>query len=220
MRKITLLVFVLLFNLAIHPSFANDSKLEDCPEQGCSECQQIYPDMGKTEFHLKDGKLDGLQKIYHKNGALAQEINYKDGQIDGAMTLYYKDGSLWEKHIYKDDVLLDENNKPKNGPYQRFYQNGKLANEALYKDGLPQGEVENYYEDGTLKMAQDYTDRDHVSLKTFNENGKLKFEGVYFKGQYDGKVAVYSDKGQLQYEMSLKEGVPYGIRKIIWRTEF
>jgi antitoxin component YwqK of YwqJK toxin-antitoxin module len=200
---------IILNNLA----FSDNSKDKNCDQSNCTECPQIFPDSGETDYNYKNGKLDGVQKTYYKNGKLFVESTYKNGKADGLKKLYYKDGQLWETQIYKEDVLLGSNNQPRNGIYKRFYKNGQLAAEGLYKDGFPQGEFKNYYENGVIEAFYSFVNKDEYSLKTYTKNGHIKFQGGYLNGQYDGKNVFYFDNGNPQTEMTFINGIPSGNTK-------
>ena len=43
---------------------------------------------------MKNGKRDGLEKIYYENGKLKYELNYKNGEPYGNMKLYDETGNL------------------------------------------------------------------------------------------------------------------------------
>ena len=45
-----------------------------------------------AEWNYKDGKLDGISKIYFENGELEEELNYSEGRIDEVLKRYYENG--------------------------------------------------------------------------------------------------------------------------------
>jgi len=61
----------------------------------------------KLEANYKDGKYDGLFKIYYENGQLKEEGNFKDGELDGLLKVYYENGQLKEERNYKDGQRID-----------------------------------------------------------------------------------------------------------------
>jgi antitoxin component YwqK of YwqJK toxin-antitoxin module len=56
-----------------------------------------------SEFYVK-GKLDGVRKVYYKNGVLAEETSYKLGKKEGVYKKYAENGIVLEESIYKNDV--------------------------------------------------------------------------------------------------------------------
>lgn len=47
-----------------------------------------------AEWSYKDGRLDGISRIYYENGALEEELSYSDGKIDEIVKRYYENGHL------------------------------------------------------------------------------------------------------------------------------
>lgn len=56
------------------------------------------------EFY-KNGKLDGIRKVFYKDGTIAEETNYKLGIKEGASKRFSEKGQLIESHIYKNDLF-------------------------------------------------------------------------------------------------------------------
>ena len=63
-------------------SFSQELKTQNCDQKGCSDCHPLYPGIGKTEVSYKNGKLDGIQRLYYTDEKLWQEISYKNGKIE------------------------------------------------------------------------------------------------------------------------------------------
>ncbi|MGL4567916.1 MAG: WG repeat-containing protein [Fusobacteriaceae bacterium] len=59
----------------------------------------------KEEFSFKNGKPNGIFKVYYENGQLKEEGSYKDSKLNGSYKKYYENGHI----SYKDGVsfLLD-----------------------------------------------------------------------------------------------------------------
>lgn len=64
--------------------------------------------------NYKQGKLNGIKKVFYKDGSLAEVATYVNGKIDG----------LYKKYA-ENETILEEIN----------YKNGKLDGPALYYDG-------------------------------------------------------------------------------------
>ena len=56
----------------------------------------------KEEENYKDGKRDGLDISWYKNGQKNSEVTYKDGKKDGLETRWYENGEKKRKGTYKD----------------------------------------------------------------------------------------------------------------------
>ncbi|MDN3594775.1 toxin-antitoxin system YwqK family antitoxin [Zunongwangia endophytica] len=57
-----------------------------------------------TEFY-KDGKLDGLQTTYFKNGKIGEKTNYSNDIKDGSSQIYADNGQLLQDLNYKNGEL-------------------------------------------------------------------------------------------------------------------
>lgn len=53
-------------------------------------------------IHYKNGKKDGLEEIFYRNGHLHFRINYKGGQEDGLTEYFHTNGKLKSRATYKD----------------------------------------------------------------------------------------------------------------------
>ncbi len=92
---------------------------------------------------FKDGKLDGLRKVWYENGQLMQEGTFKNGKIEGTRSLWFDTGELKAEGTYKDGNL--------DGYKKQWYKNGQLKSETNYKQGKLNGVTKQYTEDGQLK---------------------------------------------------------------------
>jgi antitoxin component YwqK of YwqJK toxin-antitoxin module len=108
----------------------------------------------KVEYWLnyKDGKKDGLSRMWYKNGQLWYERNYKDGKEDGLRRGWYDSGKLRLKMNFKDGKGV--------GTYREWWEsNGKLKIEYKYSesgDGTLDGWYYEYYEDADVKIMGKY----------------------------------------------------------------
>jgi antitoxin component YwqK of YwqJK toxin-antitoxin module len=88
------------------------------------------PKIMTIENYLK-GKLNGLRKVFYKEGAIAEECNYKDGKKHGNYKKYLENGTIIEESIYK------------NGEYEglAIFRNtdNKIVSKGLFKNGKKSG---------------------------------------------------------------------------------
>jgi len=97
-----------------------------------------YP---KYRFTYKDGKREGLFKVYHENGQLKKKTTWKDGELDGIAEEYNEKGQKIRQGSYK--------NGKKHGGFVEGYDWDLMV--GYYKDGQREGQWESYSEDGRLK---------------------------------------------------------------------
>lgn len=47
-----------------------------------------------AEWSYKNGRLEGISRVYGENGLLEEELHYSDGKIDRILKKYYENGKL------------------------------------------------------------------------------------------------------------------------------
>ena len=122
---------------------------------------RIYYDNGKLseEHTYKEGKEDGSQKYYQREGYLSKELLKENGELVLYKT-YHSNGKLYSEMPYKDGK--------KNGKSVIYYPNGKITEEGTYKNNRKEGVWKYYNQAGRLTSEETY-DHDNV-VKTVNYN--------------------------------------------------
>ncbi|WP_291113573.1 toxin-antitoxin system YwqK family antitoxin [Flavobacterium sp. UBA6135] len=98
-----------------------------------------------TLENYKNGKLDGVRKVFYKSGELAEETNYKEGKREGSYKKYAENGIVMEELNYKNDLF--------HGPAIYKETDGTISITGQYKNGLSVGEWK-YYEKGKLVRTE------------------------------------------------------------------
>jgi hypothetical protein len=83
-----------------------------------------------------------------------------------ARTEYFENGKIKEKYNENADYTID------NGPYERFYETGKIAERGQYKNGKF-GKWVNFYENGDTLQTEIYEIGIVVIQKKFHPGNKL-----------------------------------------------
>ncbi|MBZ0167451.1 MAG: hypothetical protein K8I00_11650, partial [Candidatus Omnitrophica bacterium] len=160
---------------------------------------------GRQELSYKDGKPDGVTRIYDLNGVLMQERHYTAGKF------------LFDRYF-------DENGKPQQGEhiekfrhnngihYKRdyadgflrksitYFPNGNIDRELYFEDGRNHGDTKYYYESGQLKKKVSWVDGVAIgSMKTFFKGGQLRKEEILVGGE-KAHVKQYDKKGRVVAE--------------------
>ncbi|SVA81359.1 uncharacterized protein METZ01_LOCUS134213 [marine metagenome] len=60
----------------------------------------------KSEWTLKNGRLDGLYNLWYKSGKKWFQKNYKDGELDGLSIFWDREEFLDTEKTYKDGELI------------------------------------------------------------------------------------------------------------------
>ena len=102
---------------------------------------------------LKNGKLDGLRKMYHQNGKLSLERYYTNSISNGLEKEYYEDGTLKQKGEFI--------NGKEDGIWETYFPNGQVKQRTNLKNGIVDGESTIYYSTGKILSVE------------LGENGKI-----------------------------------------------
>lgn len=149
--------------------------VKDGPHKTYFEREGLEGILYKEGF-LKNGQWNGPYKAYHNNGELNLEGNYKDGFRVGRWKMYASTsdylkkmglkGYLYLDYYYKDEyddkdietLANDEYGKGlKHGPYIKYFYNGNIELEGVYKNDKEDGLFKKYFFEGQLKLEQTYT---------------------------------------------------------------
>lgn len=85
----------------------------------------------------------------------------------------------------------------KDGILRKYYDNGVLQSEFVYKDGKLNGLCRTYYENGSIKSRENYKDDKLDGLsKVYYENGKIMADIFYREGKKIWET-YYDEKGKI-----------------------
>ena len=184
-----------------------------------------------SEGNYDRGKKTGMWIDYNTNGSLNKETFYKNDKIHGIKNTYTYAGKLelesqyyeeieiegkkltnvyhGAKIIYGDNGMVKSksfyNYGKKEGNWQTYYNNGKLSEDASYKNNLTVGKKITYDESGLKVLENSYEiikkDTIEISVKSGPEmrwqKGILVFETAYIKGKEQGARKSYYASGNL-----------------------
>lgn len=88
------------------------------------------PDIMTTETY-KNGKLEGVRKVFFRGGAIAEECTYLNGKKNGKYRKYTEKGIVLEESVYKND-------QPE-GPAVYRDSEGNIAAQGNYVNGAKKG---------------------------------------------------------------------------------
>ena len=104
----------------------------------------------RSKGNIKDGKLDGLQQTFFRNGRPATQENFTAGVLDGHAISFYKSGKVKQEQFYANGV--------KNGIWKSFHENGNVSTISTYDNNLLSGDYIEYNLDGSLFKKIEYKD--------------------------------------------------------------
>ena len=137
---------------------------------------------------------------------------HDDGKVEYAYTVDEKGQKQGPYEEYWDNGRLREKctykDGKKDGPYERYYDNGRLEIKCTYKDGEYNGQYESYWPNGQLFTKCSYKDGyEDGSCEKYQPNGRLWGKCTYKDGKEDGPYEAYHDNGQLREKGVYKMGV-------------
>lgn len=98
-----------------------------------------------------------------------------------------------------------------NGKNTFYYENGRIASEGYFKDGLPHGIWKSYYQDGTLKSVGHKKLGLSDSLWVFfDEEGRKRKVFDYVNDKKNGCARFIDTLGNIEKEMFYIDDIPQG----------
>ena len=101
----------------------------------------------------KNGKIDGVRKVFYKDGKIASETHYVNGVKEGIHKQYAENGVVIEEIPYKNNQF--------NGWVIYRDRHGKPTAEGKYEKGLKKG-IWKFYEDGKLIKEVDSESKEFI----------------------------------------------------------
>lgn len=175
----------------------------------------------------KDGKQDGEDLTYNKQGVVITRANFSNGKLNGEKTSYYAIGHSYtisgfvngiEKGNYrkyfasgrlKIDANTDEGQF--DGSYKSYFENGKPEIICTYAKGKINGPYKSYYDNGQLEFQANYSNGIiNDEAITYHRNGKVKRKASYVNDLIEGDELEYNDEGILIQKVNYKKGKAEG----------
>jgi len=170
----------------------------------------------KSEAKFSDGKRDGPENLFSKDGKLSSTIVWKDGAKNGPEKFFHSDGKKVVKVVnWNNNVMIDmtefylngnpklketytdlDDNEKKRKKEQRYYDSGQLSYEGSftacpsrsYQRWCEEGIYRVYYDNGTLREETSYKNGERSGTsKTWLDNGKLWKVEEYVDGKIRSK---------------------------------
>ena len=180
---------------------------------------------------VKDLNLlqNGKYIEYYKNGKIKVQGNYKAGRRDGEFKTFLKNGKSAGYVIYKDGKIIkstlvktmkdNASFSPVTDIYYKLedshtlrkvdYENGLLKTYFIYnKDGIPDGESVEYYEEGNIESIVHFRNNIVEGLTiTYYENGNIDEEVNYKNNKMNGEAKSYDENGKLNGRTIFKDNI-------------
>ena len=191
----------------------------------------------KKLAYIKEGKLtenldiltNGKYTEYYKNGKIKIQGSYKEGMRNGEFKTFLKNGKSAGFIIYKDGKIIkstlvkamkdNASFSPVTDIYYKLedshtlrkvdYENGLLKTYFIYnKDGIPDGESVEYYEEGSIESIVHFRNNIVEGLTiTYYENGNIDEEVNYKNDKMNGEAKSYDENGKLNGRTIFKDDI-------------
>ena len=102
------------------------------------------------------------------------------------------------KYEFKDGIMY-EDGKEATGTFE--FKIGKYRTKGKFVDGLPDGVIEEYYENGSIMMKKFFSNGKHLKDETYYKNGQLMSN---FSSDKDS--SFFYDDGQLVMSFNFQTG--------------
>ncbi|WP_299805658.1 toxin-antitoxin system YwqK family antitoxin [uncultured Shewanella sp.] len=114
--------------------------------------------------------------------------------------------------FYEDGTLRYDEHYPA-GIRKRFHENGQLAQEGYFDEGIEQGEFTDYHDNGSLRAKRNFKDGQIVGFaESYSEDGTLD-QRANFDAQGNGTLQEFWPNGQLKWDTAVINGQPSGQQK-------
>jgi len=166
---------------------------------------------------LVRGVRHGLWSFYALDGkmVLSQGVFSNDWR-EGVWKFYDERGRLYLTMTYGDEkrefiFLVTHDYGNENGPYMRYYPDGKLEEEGSFRAGYFEGPVTRYHPNGKVLLKGQYQ-KDLIVGRWlyYYPNGTLLREENYTAGALDGILRSFYPDGRFYMETAYKNGTNIG----------
>ena len=201
------------------------------------KCIQKAYYSNKKLAYTREGKLvedynllpNGKYTEYYKNGQIKVQGSYKEGKRDGEFKTFLKNGKSAGSVFYKDGKIIkstlikamkdNASFSPVTDIYYKLedshtlrkvdYENGLLKTYFIYnKDGIPDGESIEYYEEGNIESIVHFRNNIVEGLTiTYYENGNIDEEVNYKNNKMNGEAKSYDENGKLNGRTIFKDDI-------------
>ncbi len=123
----------------------------------------------------------------------------------------------YAQEIRQDDngVFYGPDNQLYTGIHKEYHENGTLKMEMTIADGVIDGDVHLYFDNGKAHELRAYKKGEmHGRWLTWNKQGQKIAEAGYEQGQKHGKWYIWNEEGVLLYDMSYTHGERSGTWKM------
>lgn len=172
----------------------------------------------KIECKFKNGKINGLVKIYRQLGkketvyyndmVVHTVFEMKDGVVVSDITNYREIGPRpGEREAFLIGRFSYKNGKMDGTFNKYYYKNGALAAQIKYENGVPTGDCNEFFSNGKLETNVKYVNsKREGAFVRYHSNGQLCISLTYKNDKAEGKRTEYYDNGNIRSVRIFKNG--------------
>lgn len=177
---------------------------------------------GKPAYtvELKDGRREGAYTSYAPDGiTITTSGEYRNGRRNGIWVHRDDSGRLYVKIGYSaepsDPVLTAVSGETgnENGPFERYYPDGKIELTGKYRAGRFDGLFRRYGRSGRIEYEGRYSKGQKEGLwRIYDRSGALLREEHYHGGELEGSFRIFRSN-HIVFETVYNEGREVGPRR-------
>jgi antitoxin component YwqK of YwqJK toxin-antitoxin module len=145
-------------------------------------------------YRYREGRRDGPYQTFDSAGLPLSRGQYEAGLLEGIQIINQESGARTEAPYRRGK---------REGVERTWFDNGRLAVESPWVDGVQEGSVVFYFEDGSLQASIPfYRGRIEGVQKAWHANGRLQAEETFRNGLKNGPSRFWRDDGGLDMELN------------------
>ena len=118
---------------------------------------------------------------------------------------------IFRAFITKDTVM--------EGPYKRFYRNGRLEAQTRYTNGQRDSTYVEFHPNGQRRLEATYRAGVRQGpFKTYYPGGKVAQEGTFIDDEPGGQLTTYYPTGEIKLQTTLTKGQPSGTLRELYAS--
>ncbi|MBU2995232.1 hypothetical protein KO500_02255 [Cellulophaga baltica] len=187
---------------------------------GISSCKQAINKNDKQVINSEALLAQKVKTVIDLSGVPNDTITYSNLNFSIKNGLFYfKDkkysGILKKYHPkVKMVVYISVYNGKRHGPYNSYYENGRLCQTKQYKNNKITGRHYIYWKNGNLKISYWYYNGIKEGVqKRWYRDGSPFCEFNYKNGKRNGKQKAWRTSGKLQINNEIINGNTYGLNR-------
>jgi len=197
------------------PYFCNEHSLKSINKKFLSlnydKYNTHYQPHGAIEIY--DSKYNIIKAIkYYKNGNLVRSKEFENNYLFKIRN--YKNEKLhgkivtWYESSFNLHNIVNYKNSIPNGIFEYYYENGNLKEKGYNKNGEEDGLYRTYHSNSKIREKSYYKNGLLDGLhEEWNSLGKLRIRCIYKNDKLDGQYEEYNCRGQLFVTKKYEDGV-------------